>query len=178
MRIEVEKLTERGESLARVYTPDELPLEDEFARVVTDVRVEGRASRRGGEVLVAGTIDTAVELRCDRCANPIPFPVKLDFKAELVAAAPGEVGAEATELQAEDLDRSFFDGEFVEVDDLVREQILLALPARQLCRDECKGLCPTCGIDLNAQPCDCAHGETDPRWSALAEIKKEVNGES
>jgi len=53
----------------------------------------------------------------------------------------------------------------------VREQILLALPSRRLCREECKGLCPTCGADLNAGRCDCEQREVDPRWSALAELK-------
>ena len=171
MRIEVEKLTERGEHIERVYAPEELPLEDEFARVTADVRVDCRASRKREEVRVEGSIDTAVELRCDRCVGPVPFPVKLDFKASFVAPPAQAVEGEAAELQPEDLDRAFYDGEHVDLDDLVREQILLALPTRQLCRDDCKGLCPTCGVDLNAQSCDCAQHETDPRWSALADLK-------
>lgn len=171
MQIKVEKLTEKGEPFARVYAPDELPLEDEYARLVSDVRVEGRASRKGEEVRVAGSIDTSVELRCDRCLSPIPFPIKLDFAANLVAATNSFSAGEAIELQSEDLERSFYDGESVDLDDLVREQVLLALPARQLCRDDCKGLCPVCGLDLNAQSCDCPGQELDPRWSALKEIK-------
>ncbi len=64
-------------------------------------------------------------------------------------------------------------GEHVDLDDLVREQILLALPTRQLCRDDCKGLCPTCGANLNQTTCDCSAEEIDPRFAALAQLLAE-----
>jgi len=69
-------------------------------------------------------------------------------------------------------DGAAYEGDAVDLDELVREQILLALPSRRLCREECKGLCPTCGADLNAGRCACEQREVDPRWSALADLDK------
>ncbi len=80
---------------------------------------------------------------------------------------------ENVELQKDDLIRSVYEGDAVDLDELVREQILLALPTRTLCREECKGLCPECGANLNAGECDCAQKEIDPRWAALADLKKD-----
>src|SRR5215213_1677197 len=85
--------------------------------------------------------------------------------------------AENVELQAEDLILSAYEGDAVDLDELVREQILLALPSRHLCREDCKGLCQKCGANLNDAPCSCEQGEVDPRWAALADLKKDVNGE-
>jgi len=169
MRIEVENLTAEGKPFEQTYAPGELALEDEFAALVSDVRAWGRASRKSDEVRVQGSLQTSVELRCDRCLGPAPMPVNVDFVANFVRA--GDPVAEAGELHDEDLEVSVYDGHSVDLDELVREQILLALPARRLCRDDCRGLCPACAKNLNTESCDCARHETDPRWAALAEIK-------
>jgi uncharacterized protein len=170
MRIEVESLGAEGKPFEQTYAPTDLALEDEHATLVSDVRAWGRASRKGEEVRVRGSLQTAVELRCDRCLGPAPMPVNVDFVANFVRA--GGPAAEAKELHDEDLEVSVYDGDSVDLDEIVREQILLALPARQLCRDDCKGLCPACGKNLNTESCDCARHETDPRWAALADLKQ------
>ena len=169
MRIEVESLTAEGKPFEQTYAPGELPLEDEHVSLAADVRAWGRASRKGDEVRVRGSLQTSVELRCDRCLGPVPMPVNVDFAANFVRA--GDPASEAKELQDEDLESSVYDGDSVDLGEIVREQILLALPARQLCDADCKGLCPSCGKNLNTESCDCARHETDPRWAALADIK-------
>ena len=77
-----------------------------------------------------------------------------------------EAAEEQHELQAEDLNIAVFDGEGIELDDLVREELLLALPVNVLCREDCKGLCPQCGQDLNLGSCEC-EPEVDARLSVL-----------
>lgn len=170
MRIEVESLTAEGKPFEQTYAPGELALEDERAELVSDVKAWGRASRKGEEVRVRGSLQTSVELRCDRCLGPVPVPVNVDFVANFVR--PSDPAAEAKELHEEDLEVAVYDGDSVDLDEIVREQILLALPARQLCRDDCRGLCPSCARNLNAESCDCARQETDPRWAALADLKQ------
>jgi uncharacterized protein len=172
MQIEVEKLDERGRDLEHVYPSAEFSLEDEDALLASDVRVSAHASRRRGDVTLNGSIDTSVELRCDRCLAPVAQPVKIDFKADLAMRDAGASSSEATGLQDADMDFSLYEGEAIDLDEIVREQILLALPARNLCSDDCKGLCPTCGANRNERACDCDTKEIDPRWSALAELKK------
>jgi uncharacterized protein len=181
MLIEVERLSERGADFEQVYTPEEFSLEDDYARLAGSVRVAGHASRKRGEVDLRGSIEASVELNCDRCLAPVAMPVRLDFKAELGMtdkSAGATEATEATELQDTDLDFSTYDGEAINLDEIVREQILLSLPARQLCSDDCKGLCLDCGANLNEQTCDCKRNETDPRWSVLAELNKGVNRKS
>ena len=177
MRIEVENLTAAATPFAHTYRPEEVELEEEGARLVAGAAVEGGATRRGEQVRLRGTIRTEVELLCDRCASPRNAPLAVEFDTSFIPQEVEAVKAENVELQAEDLILSAYEGDAVDLDELVREQILLALPSRHLCREDCKGLCQKCGANLNENQCSCEQGETDPRWAALADLKKEVNGE-
>jgi uncharacterized protein len=172
MRIEVDRLSETGESFAHTYGPDELSLEDEFAHLKGEARVSGQASRKRDEVSVKGIIRSTVEVACDRCAAPVAAPLEVEFSTAFIPREQAAAVTENVELQEEDLALSFYEDGAVDVDELVREQILLALPTRQLCREECRGLCPICGKDLNIAQCSCREGEIDPRWAALADLKK------
>jgi uncharacterized protein len=174
MRIEVENLKEKeqAEAFSHSYAPGEVELEDEGARLVSDAEVQGSASRKGEEVRVRGSIKTEVELLCDRCAAPVRTPLEVEFDARFIPQAAAADGTDNVELLAEDLGLAAYEGDAVDVDELVREQITLALPLRNLCREDCKGLCPKCGADLNAGQCSCEQGERDPRWAALADWKK------
>ena len=172
MRIEVENLSATASPFAHAYRPEEVELEEEGARLVSDATVQGSATRKGEEVRLRGTIKTEVELLCDRCAAPQTTPFAVEFDTSFIPQEVEAVKAENVELQAEDLILSAYEGDAVDLDEIVREQILLALPSRHLCREDCKGLCQKCGADLNAGECSCEKGETDPRWAALADWKK------
>ncbi|HEY0099173.1 MAG TPA: DUF177 domain-containing protein [Pyrinomonadaceae bacterium] len=172
MRIEADKLKEASTPFAHVYAPDKLPLEDELMRLASEAKVEGRASKRHEQVRLQGNVKASIEVRCDRCLAPVVVPVDADFDVAYIPAKLEEVTPEPTELQADDLNFAVYEGGELDIDELTREQLLLALPVRQLCREDCKGLCPTCGADLNTQECQCEQPEIDPRWAALAALKK------
>jgi uncharacterized protein len=174
MRIEVENLKdkEQAEAFSHSYAPGEIELVDEGARLVSAAEVMGNASRKGEEVRVRGSIKTEVELLCDRCAAPRRTPLEVEFDARFIPQAAAADETDNVELLVEDLGLAAYEGDAVDVDELVREQITLALPLRNLCREDCKGLCAKCGADLNAGQCSCEQGETDPRWAALADWKK------
>ena len=171
MRIEVENLTSAGTPFEHTYGAEEVDLEDEGARLVADAAVRGSASRKGEEVRLRGEVRTEVELLCDRCLGPSRTPLAVEFDASFIPQEAEAAKAENVELLSEDLGLSAYDGEAVDLDELVREQILLGLPSRRLCKEDCEGLCPKCGADLNAGRCSCEQGEVDPRWSALAGLK-------
>lgn len=173
MRIEIERLDAGGEAFAHRYATDELSLDDETARVASEASVSGRATRKGDEVRLRGRIVAGVEVFCDRCAAPLEAPLEIEFDTSFLPAEVERGVVENVELQPGDLDRSVYEGGEVDVDDLVREQILLALPTRSLCREDCKGLCLECGANLNEGACGCAAKEVDPRWAALADLKKD-----
>jgi uncharacterized protein len=169
MRIELDKLEQTGDRFAHVYEPEEILLDEEHVRLTEPPEVSGRVRTRGREVRLRGRISARAEVDCDSCLKSVAAPIETEFDVTYV---PEEdyTTSEAAELQEEDLSLSVFDGETIDVDELVREQLLLALPARSLCREECKGLCPVCGADRNADACHCESPEVDPRWAALKSV--------
>ena len=166
MRIELDKLEQAGNRFAHVYEPEEIVLDEEYVRLTSPPEVTGRVERSGQKVRLRGKINTTAEVDCDRCLKSVSVPVETEFDVTYV---PEEdyTSSEAAELQEEDLSLSVFDGETIDIDELVREQVLLTLPNRALCGEECKGLCPVCGADRNVNLCDCQSKEIDPRWAGL-----------
>ena len=174
MRIELEKLQGGKGDFAHVYQPDELNPIDERVNLSEAAEVSGNVRRTGGAVFVTGHVEARAQLECDRCLKPIELPVSADFGLEYITGADYESSSVAA-LSEEELAVSVFDGESIDVDEIIKEQILLAVPARTLCREDCKGICPECGTDLNTGPCSCADDEVDPRWAALKSFKSTDN---
>ena len=169
MRVELASLERQGGKFAHDYQPGELGLNEERVSVVAPPRVAGRIQQSDSKVTVKGEVSAELQLECDRCLKSLSIPVASTFEVEYVTPDIYRAGQEA-ELLDEDLSLSVFDGEVVDIDELVREQLLLALPAQVLCREECKGLCPECGGDKNLADCKCQETEIDPRWAGLKEI--------
>ena len=170
MRIELDKLEERGGKFAEVYEADELPLDEPDVRIVEPAEISGRVRRDGKEVELRGRLQTKLEVVCGRCLKPVELPLATDFKERFVRAVSW-AAEEQHELAAEDLDLAVFDGEGIELDDLVREELLLSVPVNVLCREDCRGLCPVCGIDRNLSECQCQTDEVDSRWAKLKDLQ-------
>jgi len=169
MRLELEKLDRDG-GFAHVYRPQELSLEDPDLRLVEPVEVRGRVQRKGGEVQVSGTLKTKVEAPCARCLKPVGVPISTEFSERFVTAVRWRSEGEH-ELAPEDLNLALFDGEAIDLDQLVREEILLATPVQVFCREDCKGLCPVCGSDRNVTACGCESQQVDSRWEKLKDLR-------
>jgi uncharacterized protein len=174
MRIELENLEGGKGSFAHTYQPDELDLMDDRLRLEQPASVTGRIRTSGSEARVSGKIDARVEVGCDRCLKALEVPVSAKFALEYITGQEYE-STHVAELSTEEMAVSVFDGETIDVDEIVREQILLAVPDRALCNDDCKGICSNCGTDLNSGNCNCESSEIDPRWEALKKFK---NGNS
>jgi len=170
MRIELEKLEERGGKFAQVYEVDGLPLDETEVRLVEPASISGRIRRAGNEVELRGQLSAKVEVVCGRCLKPVELPLSTEFKERFVRAVSW-ADEEQHELQPEDLDIAVFDGEGIELDDLVREELLLSVPVNVLCREDCRGLCPVCGSDRNLNECQCQADEVDSRWAKLKELQ-------
>jgi uncharacterized protein len=98
--------------------------------------------------------------------QPVELPISTEFTERFVRAVSW-AAADQHELREEDLNLAVFDGEAIELDDLVREELLLAVPVNVLCSEECQGLCAVCGIDRNLSNCECKSNEIDSRWEKL-----------
>ena len=131
-----------------------------------EVRVE--YYRAGPELFFNGHIAGSVLGHCARCLEPYAFDLDTDFFFVLV---PRAELADEMELHDEELDLSFYQGDEVDLTPLVREQIILALPSRPLCREDCRGLCPQCGANRNVQPCTCVEAGGDPRLAVFRHLK-------
>ena len=170
MRIELENLEGSKGDFAHVYQPEELNPVDDRIQLIAPIAVNGKVRLAGNEVFVNGHVETRAQVECDRCLKPVELPVSADFDLEYITGAEYESSSVAA-LSDEQLTVSVFDGVAIDVDEIVKEQILLAVPARTLCREDCKGMCPECGIDLNSGQCNCSEEEVDPRWAALKSLK-------
>lgn len=169
MLIELDDL-EKGGEFAQTYQPEELALNEQELKLIGPAEIRGRVHRRGEEVELAGQLSASVEATCARCLKPVKLPVSAQFSERFVPAVSWRSEAEH-ELREEDLNLAVFNGEAIEVADLVREEILLAMPAQVLCRENCKGLCPVCGIDRNVSTCECEARQIDSRWEALKDFR-------
>ena len=126
--------------------------------------------RHGHDILVRGHLEGILQLNCSRCLTQFSLPVEADFDL-LLAPAPDRMGETDEELSKSDLDRDFYTGETVNLESILREQVLLTLPLKPLCAEACKGICPRCGADLNQEPCQCPAEESSSRLAIVKNIK-------
>ena len=143
----------------------------------TDGRAELVEERRGhGQALedirVVGDFSTQLELRCARCLEPVLRDVAGDF--DLIYRPLGaDKGMEERSIRGAEADIAYYQGEGLLLEDLLREQVLLAVPLKAVCNDTCKGLCPHCGKNLNVEACACQPVQDD-RWAALHGIRDKL----
>jgi uncharacterized protein len=122
------------------------------------------------EVRVQGSYTVEMVAQCDRCLVSARFPLTASFdlfyQSAADLAAEEEVGIDAGEAEI-----GFYIGGGLELEDILREQVLLALPMQRLCSESCKGFCPVCGRNRNETECDCKKEKIDDRWGALRNLE-------
>ena len=129
------------------------------------------------DIRLAGGLGVDVELVCARCLEPVPYKVAHQFDL-LYRPLGADAGREELSVHSTEAEVSYYEGEGLLLEDALREQVLLAVPLKAICREDCKGLCPHCGKNLNHEQCSCAEPIEDPRWSALKEIRGKLEGSS
>lgn len=135
-----------------------------------NLTVQVHLERHGHDILVRGHLQGTLNLNCSRCLTRFSYPVASEFDL-LLAPGPEHVTREEEELTPADLDRDFYTGETVNLESILREQVLLTLPLKPLCAETCKGLCPGCGADLNQETCQCPGEESTSPFAILKTIK-------
>jgi DUF177 domain-containing protein len=173
MQIELASIESGKGKFAHIYQPDQLIIEDERIQLTGPAEVSGSIKRERQMFKVEGRLKARIKIECDRCLQPIESPIESEFSLEYVTREQYESFQNA-ELSEEDLDVSTFDGEVIDIDEIVKEQLLLATPSQVVCQEDCKGLCSECGANLNEGDCGCQKTEIDPRWAGL---KQMMNGE-
>ncbi|HMF76810.1 MAG TPA: DUF177 domain-containing protein [Bryobacteraceae bacterium] len=141
------------------------------------LRSEGVAELIGhsmGEIRVHGNLDVQVGAPCDRCLEAVTFPVKNEFDLVYVPASEAAVGGEE-KIDAAEVEVGYYERGGISIDDVLREVVLLALPMRLVCSEECKGICPVCGQNRNQRVCGCQTTAADDRWNQLKNIRVETS---
>ena len=139
------------------------------AELVEERRGHGQALE---DIRVVGDFFTQLELRCARCLEPVLRDVSGDF--DLIYRPLGaDAGMEERSIRGAEADIAYYQGEGLLLEDLLREQVLLAVPLKAVCSEACKGLCPSCGKNLNVDTCSC-QPVPDDRWGALHGIREKL----
>ena len=135
---------------------------------------ENRGAREVVEdIRLVGSFSTEVEVRCARCLDPVQN--KLAEQFDLLYRPLGvDATRDEVAISQADTEIGYYQGEGLLLEDVLREQVLLAVPFKVLCREDCRGLCPHCGKNLNEEQCSCTTAMEDPRWTALREIRSKL----
>ena len=168
MKINVAQIREDDGLTIRHSFGEGEPALGEDIRLLGPTELTAKLAREGDRVTINGEIDATAEVDCDRCLAAIKSAIRKRF--ELTYVPPLGTPDERV-LGDEDLSIGFYREDTIDMDDVVREQILLALPMTRLCKEDCRGLCPGCGTNLNEASCNCGREQTDPRWAALKDLK-------
>jgi uncharacterized protein len=151
-----------------VYSPGEIDFLEANLKQRTPLTVEGRADLLSSveEIRVRGRLTVEMGAACERCLEDAVFPIEWSFdlfyRSEAGAPAVSEKALKEGEIEI-----AFYEGEGLDLMDILREQVLLALPMQRLCAEACRGLCPVCGVNRNHAECACVVEVADERWSAL-----------
>jgi uncharacterized protein len=154
----------------RVPAPADLGLELVVVPEGSPLALEVRLESVTEGVLVTGTVTATVNGECGRCLAPVHDSLVAEF-CELFAY-PDSVTDSTT--AADEVSR--IDGDYVDLEPVVRDAVVLGLPFTPLCRPDCAGLCPTCGERLDDLPSGHQHETLDPRWAALAAFTDVADG--
>jgi uncharacterized protein len=177
--IDLKDLAHEKLSFSSRFEPGVVDLGSENMRQIGNLDWAASAERAGAEIRISGKLDTTVELACSRCLDParvhVSRPFDLFFRERDEAMFDED---EEVELHENDTRTAFFTGRKLAIGDILREQILLAVPMKALCTIDCKGLCPTCGTNLNSGSCGCPAEEFSPHMDTLLEIKRRLEERS
>lgn len=177
LKFRVDKIPVQGLSARRVIEPSWFALPPEAddptqpIRLVQPIQVDLRLERLGQDVQVGMRLVAAVSLACARCLEQFVLPIEVQTRFTFCRACGRASQPREKGLSLEDLETGSYDGEEIDLSDLVYEQIVLSLPMKPLCSEECKGFCPRCGANLNLESCGCVETGGDPRWDALRQLK-------
>jgi uncharacterized protein len=132
--------------------------------------IDGLATRVGEIVTLGLKVQTSIGIQCGRCLEPLIIPVNSELNYTLTPA-PERIEEPEIELSVDEVNLGYYREGEIDLDPIVLEQIVLQIPIKPLCREECKGLCPQCGADLNVESCDCRADAGDLRLAVLRNFK-------
>jgi uncharacterized protein len=173
MRFDLRRLRGGVDRIEREDPPTAFDPANEDFRVVAAVVFEADVSKDAQKVRLVGRVTTVLEMACGRCLEPFAVKVDAPFDLLFLPAATEATATVDRELDDADVGLSYYEDDAIDLADVMQEQFYLALPMKPLCREDCRGLCPSCGTNRNIGVCACQVEWVDPRMDALRQLKKE-----
>lgn len=174
MFLSVKEMEVRKVRFDETFPPGEIDFAGDQVTQAGPLHAEGVAellANTDGEIRIKGRLDVKIEAECDRCLGRAQFPLDtafdLFYRPSEALAAVEEVAIDEGEAEM-----GFYVGLGMELEDVLREQILLSLPMQRVCSPDCQGICPVCGGNRNETLCDCRSEPADNGWSRLGNISR------
>jgi uncharacterized protein len=169
MKLDLTRYRQPLQHFDRTFQPGEVADPGDAYRVATPVELAFEIHKDKDLFRLVGSVKAELELACSRCLEPLRLPVAAPFDLRYLPAARAAEEPER-EVREEDLGTSYYDHDELDLNELMREQFYLVLPMKPLCREDCRGLCPQCGINRNTGTCGCSLAWEDPRLAALKSL--------
>ena len=186
MRVNIDEIKESG--IERTWDVTREALDEAVRgdsagyRANAAAHVSARLERLGHRVRLLARTGAELTAPCRRCLTPVRISVPVNFQLTMVPAEEGDAergehhergeGRGEGSFSPDAVDEEVYRGKVIDLDPLVREQLLLALPRYPVCQEDCKGLCPVCGQNLNEKDCGCDRHVPDPRWAGLEKLRR------
>ena len=172
MFLSIKEMEARKVRFDETFQPGEIDFSSEDMRQSSPLHAAGTAellANTDGEVRIRGSLTVTLESECDRCLGRADFPLDASFdlfyRPSQSLDAADEVAIDEGEAQM-----GFYEGAGMELEDVLREQVVLLLPMQRVCREDCKGICPVCGQNRNQVECHCHQEPADDRWAGLKNL--------
>jgi len=172
MFLSVKEMEKRKIRFDESFQPGQIDFSGEDLEQGSPLRVAGSAEllpHTGGEVRIEGRYSVEMTAQCDRCLGRARFPLEEGF--DLFYRPMAEIAREEeVAIDEGQSEMGFYEGGGMELEDVLRERVLLALPMQRICSEACRGICPVCGKNRNDGTCACKPDATDDRWGALRKL--------
>jgi DUF177 domain-containing protein len=172
MFLDVKELAVHKLRIRKTYAPGSIDFHSAEIKQIEPLEVTATAELLEGQIRIDGTLETKIELVCARCLEPVVEEVSRTFDL-FYAPLPKDIKHKEDRLKDDDTEIGFYEGPGLFLADVLKEQVLLALPLKVICQSDCRGLCPNCGANLNHEECRCETHAMDPRMAPLARLKQE-----
>lgn len=173
MLLSIKEMEVRKVRFDETFEPGLIDFSEEDLEQGSPLRAIGSAellAHSDGEVRVQGRYSVEMAARCDRCLGNARFP--LDASFDLYYRPMSDIAVEEeVEIDEGEAEIGFYEGGGLELEGILLEQVVLALPMQRVCSDACKGICPVCGRNRNETMCDCRVESADDRWGALRKLE-------
>jgi uncharacterized protein len=173
MLLSIKEMEVRKKHFAETWEPNGFDFADSGVIQRGPLTAEGVAEllpHTGGEVRVQGRITGTLETECDRCLGRASFPIDAPFDLFYRLLEPAAEVVEEAAIDEGEAEMGFYELPGLELEDIIREQLLLQLPMQRVCSEACKGICPLCGANRNETACACEAHPGDDRWMALKDL--------